>query len=104
LIEDHPLRAGAVTLVLGAVVGGLLPRTDTEDRTFGAESDRLKAGARGLLRNERNRATTAAHTAAEVIGSELTSVLARVIAIAADAVADAADRAARTATDRRADP
>lgn len=56
LLEDHPLVSGAVAFALGAAVAAALPRTDVEDRTFGADRDRLMDEATRLLRAERTRA------------------------------------------------
>ncbi|WP_284165356.1 DUF3618 domain-containing protein [Frigidibacter sp. SD6-1] len=55
LIEDYPLVAGVAALAAGAAFAAALPRTETEDRAFGSESDRLTREATRLLREERAR-------------------------------------------------
>lgn len=54
MIEDHPMVAGAVMMALGAALGSALPRSDIEDRTFGAERDRLMDQASRMLAEERS--------------------------------------------------
>ena len=55
MIADHPLIAGIVALAAGAAFAASLPRTRVEDRSFGAESDRLMEQANQLLQQERDR-------------------------------------------------
>jgi ElaB/YqjD/DUF883 family membrane-anchored ribosome-binding protein len=40
-LHDHPVAFGAVAVAIGAAIGLLLPRTETEDRLVGAKKDRL---------------------------------------------------------------
>lgn len=53
LIEDHPLVLGVVTFAIGAALGRALPRTGVEDRSFGAERDRLMTQASRRFAAER---------------------------------------------------
>ncbi|MCV2868860.1 DUF3618 domain-containing protein [Defluviimonas sp. WL0002] len=69
LIEEHPLVAGAIALALGAAFAAALPRTRTEDRAFGAESDRLMAAAADALREERERLSHVAQEFAQDVKS-----------------------------------
>lgn len=65
LIEDYPLIASAVALAVGAALAASPPRTETEDRVFGGESDRLMDEAGQLLRQERGRLVRAAEGVAD---------------------------------------
>lgn len=65
LVEDHPMIAGVIAMGLGAAFAAALPRTRVEDRTFGAESDRLMDAAADLLREERARMERVARGVAE---------------------------------------
>lgn len=65
MIEEHPLVAGAIAMALGAALAAALPRTRVEDRTFGAESDRLMARAAAILREERARVARVSEGVAE---------------------------------------
>lgn len=69
LIEEHPLVAGVVALAVGAAFAATLPRTRVEDRTFGAEGDRLMEQANRLLRKERERIGRVASGVAEELKS-----------------------------------
>lgn len=60
LIDDHPFVAGCVAMAAGAALAASLPRTQTETRLFGAESDRLLREAARLLAEERDRAKSVA--------------------------------------------
>lgn len=95
MVEDHPLEAGALALALGASLAAMLPRTEAEDRAFGAESDRLMAEALRVLKAERDRALAAAAT----VGGELKGAVVQAAAAAGDELADAATRATRRAAD-----
>lgn len=55
MVNEHPMVAGGIALALGAAFAAALPRTRVEDRTFGAESDRLMSAAAAELRTERAR-------------------------------------------------
>jgi gas vesicle protein len=52
LIEEQPLVLGALALALGAAIGGALPGSRTEDRMFGARSDRAKEAMREVAGEE----------------------------------------------------
>ena len=60
---DQPMVAGALAMAVGAVVGGLLPRTQREDQAFGAYRDQLFADAEAVFQEERHRAEAAAKAA-----------------------------------------
>jgi ElaB/YqjD/DUF883 family membrane-anchored ribosome-binding protein len=73
MFNDQPLVAGAIAMALGAVVGGLLPRTRREDEAFGAYRDQLFSDAESVFQDERMRAEAAARAAldeARSIGEE----------------------------------
>ena len=73
LFQQQPLVAGAIAMALGAVVGGLLPRTRREDEAFGSYRDQLFADAESVFEDERMRAEAAARAAldeARKIGDE----------------------------------
>jgi hypothetical protein len=52
LIEEQPLVLGALALAVGAAIGGALPSSRTEDRMFGARSDRAKETLRQVAGEE----------------------------------------------------
>ncbi len=63
--EQQPLVAGAIALAVGAAIGGMLPRTQREDETFGAYRDDLMDEAYRVYQDERARLTDAARATAE---------------------------------------
>lgn len=69
LIEQRPLIAGGIGMAIGAAVAAALPRTNTEDRMFGHDRDRLLAGAQDALRQERVRAADVAMRLADTIAA-----------------------------------
>ena len=69
LFYEQPLVAGALAMAVGAVVGGLLPRTQREDEAFGAYRDQLFADAEAVFHDERQRAEAAARAAIAEAGS-----------------------------------
>ena len=71
MIEDQPMVAGVVALVVGAGLAVALPRTTTEDRLFGAERDRLVDHAQIMLRAERARAADVVADLAGTLRAEL---------------------------------
>lgn len=98
-LEDHPLVVGAVGFALGAAVGALLPSTDMENRTFGAERDRLMDDAARMLRQERERAMGIAGSVGESITQELKTAAQETM----ETVTDKAQQAASRVTDRTKD-
>ncbi len=94
-LEDHPLIAGAVAFALGAAVAAMLPRTETEDRAFGSERDRLLDEAGRMLRTERERAMQIAGS----LGSELKAAAQETFESVADNVTQAAGRVTDRVTD-----
>lgn len=109
MMEDHPLVAGAVAFALGAAVAAALPRTDLEDRTFGADRDRLMDEAARLLQSERQRAMEIAGSLGQEIKaaaqdtlaaaqSSLGAVAQDTLAAAENTLGTVADRAGEAAT------
>jgi ElaB/YqjD/DUF883 family membrane-anchored ribosome-binding protein len=47
-VQDHPLALGLAALAAGAIVGGLLPRTDVEDSYLGDARDATVGSVRGM--------------------------------------------------------
>jgi hypothetical protein len=52
LLETEPLVLAALGLAVGAALGALLPRTETEDRYFGDTRDRLRDDAAAFAREK----------------------------------------------------
>lgn len=71
LISEHPTIAGVLAMALGAAFAAALPRTRVEDRSFGAESDRLMEAAARLLREERDRMGQVASGVADELKSSV---------------------------------
>jgi ElaB/YqjD/DUF883 family membrane-anchored ribosome-binding protein len=71
LIEERPMVAGAIGMAIGAAVAAALPPTDTEDRMFGPERDRLMRRAQHALHHERLRASEVASRLAGTVASEV---------------------------------
>lgn len=69
LFQEQPLVAGAIAMALGAVVGGLLPRTQREDEAFGGYRDQLFQDAEAVFQDERMRAEAAARAALDEAAS-----------------------------------
>ena len=102
---DQPMVAGALAMAVGAVVGGLLPRTQREDQAFGAYRDQLFANAEAVFQEEKARAEGAARAAlseAKEIAKE-TVDSARGATPDGRAAVDAADDKVRSAATRVAD-
>jgi hypothetical protein len=98
-LEEHPLVAGAVAFALGAAVGAALPSTEVENRTFGAERDRLMNEAARLLREERGRAMQIAGS----LGQEIKSAAQETVEAVADTVSQKASQAASRVGERASD-
>lgn len=71
LIEAHPVLTGAISMAIGAAVASALPHTQTEDRLFGQERDRLMSRATDALRQEGARATGTLSLLAETVAAEV---------------------------------
>lgn len=52
VLDTEPLVLGAVGLAVGAAMGAVLPRTDTEDRYMGETRDRLREEAEEFARDK----------------------------------------------------
>lgn len=103
--HEQPLVAGAIAMALGAVVGGLLPRTRREDEAFGAYRDQLFAEAESVFQDERMRAEAAARAALAEAGQIATEAKDSVLGKMPDGretVHEAEDQA-RTAAQRVAE-
>lgn len=59
-LENQPLLVGGLAVVLGTIVGAVLPRTQTEDALMGDQRDQLMAGAKQATSTLRDRAVDAA--------------------------------------------
>ena len=110
-MEEHPLVAGAVGFALGAAVAAVLPSTEVENRTFGAERDRLMDEATRMLRQERERARqiagsvgeeikAAARETAQAVSHTVTDKAKETAQAVTDTVTDKAQQAADRVTDR----
>lgn len=62
MLEDNPVALGALGIAAGALLGALLPSTESEDRWMGEIRDRvaedLKSGARDVTRPNGSAAST----------------------------------------------
>jgi hypothetical protein len=63
LLQDNPLAVGLVALVLGVLVGLLLPGTSQENALMGTKRDELKQQAQDKVKGLTQKATVIAHTA-----------------------------------------
>ena len=99
---EQPLVAGALAVALGAVVGGLLPRTRREDEAFGAYRDQLFDDAEAVFRDERMRVEAAARAALAEAGDIAEEAKDSVLGRTPDGreAVDAAEDKARTAAQR----
>lgn len=93
LIEEHPMIAGVVGLAVGAAFAASLPRTVTEDRVFGTESDRLLNEAGRLLRQEQDRIARIAGAVKDELQDSAKEAMASVSEIAAETADRVKDRA-----------
>lgn len=50
LLDREPLILGALGLAIGAAIGAMLPSTHVEDETFGEQGDKLRRGAKDMMR------------------------------------------------------
>jgi Protein of unknown function (DUF3618) len=98
-LEEHPLVGGAVAFALGAAVGAALPSTEVENRTFGAERDRLMNDAARMVREERRRAMQVAGS----LGQEVKAAARETVEAVADTARDKASQAAQRVQDRASD-
>jgi len=57
MFDQQPLIAGAIALAFGAAIAAALPRTRTEDRMLGSESDTLFHDAEQIFAEERAKLT-----------------------------------------------
>lgn len=97
LLKEHPMIAGALAMALGAAFAASLPRTETEDRAFGKESDRLMDRAAALLKEERDRAVRVADGVADELKSSARDIASTAAAKAAEVKENLQDRAAAEA-------
>lgn len=64
-LHDQPLVLGALGLALGAILGGALPRSESEDRTIGEYGDRLREQAAGTAEAAKQAGARTAEAARE---------------------------------------
>ena len=102
LFSDHPIATGALALAAGAAVAALLPRSDSEERLFGTEADRLMARARRVYEEEkqllRRTGASMAETAREA-GREMADTASAALNEAADQAGEAMRQGADVAAD-----
>ena len=105
LFHEQPLVAGALAMAVGAVVGGLLPRTRREDEAFGTYRDQLFSDAEAVFQDERMRAEAAARAAISEAGNIANEAKDSVLGKAPDGreTVREAEGQARTAAQRVAD-
>lgn len=65
IFEEQPLIAGALALAVGAAIGAALPRSRTEDRYLGEQSDRLMEEAERLYAEEKEKLGKVAEAATD---------------------------------------
>jgi ElaB/YqjD/DUF883 family membrane-anchored ribosome-binding protein len=65
LLHEQPLVLGALGVAIGAAIGAMLPRTQTEDRMLGETSDALKGTAAKMVGEQYEHAKEAAAKVAE---------------------------------------
>jgi ElaB/YqjD/DUF883 family membrane-anchored ribosome-binding protein len=70
MMEEQPLVLGAMGVALGALIGALLPASETEDRMLGSRSDELKQRARTMGEEQFDKARGAVSEAASEKKSE----------------------------------
>ncbi len=114
LVEEQPLVLGALAMALGAAVGGVLPRSNAEDRMFGARADEAKQKVQNMVQEQGSKlqdvasavvdeAVEIAHEATDEAGRNLPS--GREMADAADRkVHETADRLKQAASETGRDP
>jgi hypothetical protein len=61
--DEHPLLVGAIAFGLGAAIAAALPRTTAENRTLGAQRDRLMDEADRIFREETDKLRSVAESA-----------------------------------------
>ena len=65
LYEEQPLVAGALAVAVGAALGAALPRSRTEDRYLGEQSDTLMAEAERIFAEEKEKLSKVASAATD---------------------------------------
>jgi gas vesicle protein len=98
-LEDHPLVAGAIGFAVGAAVGAMIPSTEVENRTFGAERDRLMDDAARMLRQERERAMQIAGSLGQEIKAAAQETVEAVVDTAQSKATQVASRVGERAKD-----
>lgn len=100
MMEEHPLVSGAIAFALGAAAGAALPGTEVENRTFGAERDRLMDDAARVLRQERETAMRVAGSVGSSVTQELKEAASETLQAVTETVTDKAQQAASRVTSR----
>ena len=68
--KTQPLMLAGIGMALGAIVGALIPPTETEDHLMGASSDQLKDQARDVAEDQIERAKSATASALDETEAE----------------------------------
>jgi hypothetical protein len=63
--KSQPLLLAGLGMALGAIVGALIPPTETEDALIGESSDQIKDQARGFAKEQVDNAASTVESAAE---------------------------------------
>lgn len=71
-LHEQPLVLGALGLALGAILGGVLPRSHYENRTIGEYGDRLRAQASETAETVKQTGQHTAEAATQTVQSETT--------------------------------
>lgn len=71
LVKDQPLVVAGLGLALGALLGAVLPGTETEDRLMGDASDAAKSDAKGFAEQQVEKGKAAADEGLSAVGQAL---------------------------------
>jgi ElaB/YqjD/DUF883 family membrane-anchored ribosome-binding protein len=71
--RTQPLVLAGLGMALGAIIGALIPPTETEDRLFGETSDQVKDQARNVAQDQIQRASSAAETGVNEAADQFSS-------------------------------
>ncbi|MBU8539312.1 DUF3618 domain-containing protein [Falsiroseomonas tokyonensis] len=103
LLRDQPLVLGALGVALGAAVGAMLPRTETEDRLMGETRDDLAQQAAGMAQQGYERARDSIGGHAEQARGTASEGLSTLAGQAREAVVGAAHNLAEQAKEALAE-
>jgi ElaB/YqjD/DUF883 family membrane-anchored ribosome-binding protein len=71
--KSQPLMLAGLGLALGAIMGALIPPTETEDRLMGDTSDQMKDQARAMAEDQYENAKSAAETGMDQAQAQLSA-------------------------------